>query len=54
MIIPDKLEQILYKDQLSYALVLNTIVNFEPILKDNKLFFFEEYTDHGIELLVMQ
>lgn len=49
MQIPEKFKAILAKDQNLHGLVLNIASAFEPIYKDNKLFFFEEYTDHGIE-----
>lgn len=48
MKIPLKFEKILTKNQTIYSIVLDVIASFEPIFKDNKLFFFEEYTDHGI------
>ena len=47
MNIPNKLKEILEKDQRLDGLVKSVITSFEPILKD-KLFFFEEYTEHGI------
>lgn len=53
MIIPNKLKDILEKDQTLDGLVKFVITSFESILKDNKLFFFEEYTDHGIEHIEM-
>ncbi|MEA4821024.1 MAG: ATP-binding protein [Erysipelotrichales bacterium] len=53
MIIPDKIKEILEKDLKLDGLVKSTITSFEPILKDNNLFFFEEYTDHGIEHVEM-
>nr|WP_315242835.1 hypothetical protein [uncultured Flavobacterium sp.] len=49
MRIPKKFESIISQNQTYYSIVLDTITSFEPILKDNKLFFFEEFTDHGIE-----
>lgn len=49
MIIPAKLQKILEKDKSLLSLVLNIETSFDPILKDNKLFFFEEYTEHGID-----
>lgn len=48
MKIPEKFEKILIKNQTIYSIVLDVISSFEPIFKDNKLYFFEEYTDHGI------
>ncbi len=53
MIIPDKIKEILEKDSELDGLVKLVIASFEPILQDNKLFFFEEYTDHGIEHVEM-
>jgi molecular chaperone HtpG len=48
MKIPEKFIDILIKNQTIHSIVLDVISSFEPIFKDNKLFFFEEYTDHGI------
>jgi len=48
MKIPKKFEDILSKNQTTHSIVLDVISSFEPIFKDNKLYFFEEYTDHGI------
>jgi len=53
MKIPPKFDEILKRDQALDAMVKGIIADFEPILKDNKLFFFEEYTDHGIEHIEM-
>ncbi|MCU7613198.1 ATP-binding protein [Chryseobacterium sp. GMJ5] len=49
MKIPDKFKDILSKNQIANSVVLDVISSFEPIFKDNKLYFFEEYTDHGID-----
>lgn len=49
MQIPPKFLKILEKSQTNYSIVLDVITSFESILKDNKLYFFEEYTDHGID-----
>lgn len=49
MIIPTRFEEILKQNQSLYAEVLNIVSTFNSILNDNKLFFFEEYTDHGIK-----
>lgn len=49
MKIPAKFEEILRTNQTIYSIVLDVISSFEPIFDDNKLFFFEEYTDHGIK-----
>lgn len=48
MIIPTRFEEVLKLNQTIYSIVLDVITSFESILKDNKLYFFEEYTDHGI------
>lgn len=48
MKLPKKFEAIISKNQNYYSIVLDIITSFEPIFKDNKLYFFEEYTDHGI------
>lgn len=49
MKIPNRFINILLTDQSLHSTVLAIVSDFQPILKDNKLFFFEEYTDHGIE-----
>ena len=51
--IPGKLKEILEKDTTLDGQVKGVISTFESILKDNKLFFFEEYTDHGIDHIEM-
>lgn len=51
--IPSKLKEILEKDTTLDSQVKGVISTFESIFKDNKLFFFEEYTDHGIEHIEM-
>jgi len=48
MKIPKRFEEILAQNQTTHSIVLDVISSFEPIFKDNKLYFFEEYTDHGI------
>ena len=48
IVLPKKLEGILQKDQRLYTSFLGIIDPFSDILKENKLFFFPEYTDHGI------
>jgi len=53
MNIPPKFDKILKNNQAFDAMVKDIITDFEPILKDNKLFFFEEYTEHGIEHIEM-
>jgi molecular chaperone HtpG len=49
MIIPNKFLNILSNSPANYSIVLDVITSFQPIFEDNKLFFFEEYTDHGIK-----
>jgi len=49
MNIPPKFKSILESNQALHSVVLNTITKFQPIFDDNKLFFFEEYTDHGVK-----
>ncbi len=51
--IPSKLKEILEKDTRLDSVVKGIIATFDPIFKDNKLFFFDEYTDHGIEHIEM-
>lgn len=49
MLIPEKFKKILEKNTELYSEVLSVMSLFKPILDDNKLFFFEEFTDHGIK-----
>ncbi|MDC3959826.1 HD domain-containing protein [Polyangium jinanense] len=49
MKIPPHLEKLLDKDQRLHGVVLQTLGVFELWLKDNKVVFFPEYTDHGPE-----
>ncbi|MGZ8226740.1 MAG: hypothetical protein ACXWT3_08895 [Methylococcaceae bacterium] len=49
MKIPEKFKRILDGNQALHSVILDIVTSFQPIFKDNKLFFFEEYTDHGIE-----
>ncbi len=51
MLIPERLDSLLRQDPNWHGQVLQAITNFEPWLKQNKLEFFPEYTDHGIEHL---
>jgi hypothetical protein len=53
MNIPTKFDDILRNDQVMVSLVYGAVTSFESILKYNKLFFFEEYTEHGIEHVEM-
>ena len=45
--IPSEFENILKKDIKSQTSVNQTIINIQPIIEDNKLVFFPEYTNHG-------
>lgn len=47
--IPKRFEEIIKQNTRLYANVLNTISVAEKILTDNKLEFFPEYTDHGMQ-----
>ncbi|ADB41674.1 HD domain-containing protein [Spirosoma linguale] len=47
IVIPEKLEGILKKDPFLHSIVEQTAASFSKILYESKLFFFEEYTDHG-------
>jgi hypothetical protein len=48
--IPKRFEDKLFQgDQRFYGIVNKTIAEFGEVLEDNKLYFFEEYTDHGIK-----
>jgi hypothetical protein len=49
MRIPEEFNEILKRDQRLHSVVLDILTSFEPVLKDNKLYFFEEFTDHGID-----
>lgn len=46
--LPEKLEGILNKERDFYYKIMNTVVPFSKILAADDLFFFREYTDHGI------
>ena len=46
--LPEKLENILIKDREFYYNIMGTVVPFSKILAADDLFFFKEYTDHGI------
>ncbi len=49
MRIPNRLQELLGQDDTLHGGILSTISTFEPIIKDNKMPFFPEYTDHGID-----
>src|SRR5882757_9982631 len=49
MRIPQQFKQILEKDQRMAGIVMYTAAEYSKILEENKLYFFEEYTDHGIQ-----
>ncbi|NML40432.1 hypothetical protein HHL17_24760 [Chitinophaga sp. G-6-1-13] len=46
--LPQKFQDKLSEVQELEGIVMSTISEFGDILIDNKLFFFEEYTDHGV------
>ncbi len=48
LVLPKKFENILKRNQELSADVLGTVKEFAEVLKKNELYFFEEYTDHGI------
>ena len=47
--LPKVFEKLLKKNQELQGVVKTTTFDFGDILEENKLFFFEEYTDHGIK-----
>ncbi len=47
--LPEKFSELLSKNQKLQAIVGKCSSDFGEILLDNTLFFFEEYTDHGIK-----
>src|SRR5207248_892792 len=47
--IPEPFDKALETDAKLRAAVYGTAADFEPWLADSKLFFFPDYTDHGIE-----
>lgn len=51
LVIPDRIKQKLEQDQLLFGEVNSTIASFTPWFVDNKLTFFPEYTDHGVNHL---
>jgi molecular chaperone HtpG len=46
--IPHKFKEILSKNPLLDGQITSTVATFSAIYADNKLYFFPEYTDHGI------
>lgn len=48
MLIPLLFKNILEKNQKLSGIINYTLSQYSEILKENKLYFFEEYTDHGI------
>lgn len=48
LVLPRKFEHILKKNKELYTDVLGTVNVFAEVLRKNELYFFEEYTDHGI------
>jgi len=49
MKIPEKFKRILDTNQALQSIILDIVTSFQAVFEDNKLFFFEEYTDHGIK-----
>jgi len=49
MKIPEKFKRILDTNQALHSIILDIVTSFQAVFEDNKLFFFEEYTDHGIK-----
>ena len=47
--ISESFEAILIKDQKLFGTLNSTLADYGDILEDNTLFFFPEYTDHGIK-----
>lgn len=49
IVLPQQFEEILNKDTGNYkGAVFSTCHKFDQIFSENRLYFFEEYTDHGI------
>jgi hypothetical protein len=49
MTIPSKFKELLQQNQKLDGIVTYTISQFGHIFQENKLYFFDEYTDHGIK-----
>jgi molecular chaperone HtpG len=49
MKLPKKFRTVLEKDSYLEGVVLQTLSDYSQILEENNLFFFEEYTNHGIK-----
>lgn len=47
--LPSKLKAILDNNEELETILFNCLIPFSHILKENKLYFFPEYTDHGIK-----
>ena len=47
--LPESFNALLQKDQELEGIVKETLADYGEILKENNLFFFEEYTDHGLD-----
>ncbi|WP_100611604.1 HD domain-containing protein [Confluentibacter lentus] len=47
--LPKKFKQLLKKNQKIDGIVKQTLFDFGEILTENRLYFFDEYTDHGIK-----
>lgn len=48
IVLPKKFDKIIKKDQNLEGIIKKTAADFAEILIENNLYFFEEYTDHGI------
>jgi molecular chaperone HtpG len=49
IILPERFKKILEKNQELDGIVKTTLATFGEILEENKLYFFNEYTNHGIK-----
>lgn len=49
LFIPHKLDEILKKDNRNHTEINRIINEFSVLIKDNKVEFFPEYTDHGLQ-----
>jgi len=49
IVLPERFEILLLKNQKLDGIVKTVLYEYGDILTENKLFFFEEYTDHGVK-----
>jgi molecular chaperone HtpG len=49
IIIPKRFNEILSLDNKLYAATLSTVANISELLESGDMYFFEEYTDHGVK-----